>query len=230
MSSTHRKKFQALIQDAIAQPEHADLINLWQQLDQILEQLPEEIWLQVAGEAIAQLADVCAARAECLLEEWQARHNPVTEVLTEPVLTDDLLGGILRHSMSLNLENLLEDLPPQQRNRHPSPNDSIVGNVDKTVVLTMLDQMELKQTALQTAYEESISEWSATVQQWVEEQTQPVTLESLLRHSELSPVKVWLGLLLANPAYQWEHQWKTDQDFYSPHNVRLLPHPQVLSS
>lgn len=222
--STQNEKFNASIQAAIAQPAQANLILLGQQLDLILSQLPQDVWLSVAGDAIAQFAEICAARAELLLEDWQSRHSPTDKSLTEPVLTDELLSGILRHTMSLNLETLLEETDPQHRNRPPSPNDSVVGDVDKHTVLDMLDQMESKQHALQIAYEESISEWTSMVRQWVEAQPQPVDLETLLTQIGLSPVKAWLGLLLASPGFRWEHQWRTDEEFYLPQNVRVLVH------
>jgi hypothetical protein len=218
----HDKEFNALVQEAIAQPERADLSMLWQQLDQMLEKLPQEVWLSVAGEAIAQFAGICAARAEFLLDDWQSRYSPRGIDLTEPVLTDDLLAGILRHTMSLNLEPLMEDIEPQHRNRAPSADESIVGDVGKDELFEMLDQMELKQMALQTAYEESISDWSAAIRQWVDAQAQPIDLATLLANIKLSPVKAWLGLLLADPGYRWQHHWKTDEEFYSPRCAKLL--------
>lgn len=220
--STPDEKFDALVQDAIARPAQADLVMLWQQLDRVLEKLPQEVWLPIAGDAIAQFSEICAARAEVLLDDWQSRYSPPVLDLTEPVLTDELLAGILRHTMNLNLENLLEEVDPQTRNRLPSPDDSIVGDVDKDDLLEMLDEIELKQTALQIAYEESISDWSAIVQRWINAQSRTIDLATLLANVELSPVKAWLGLLLADPGYLWEHQWETDEEFYLPHCIKLL--------
>lgn len=211
--------FTAMTQAAIAQPASADFQVLWRWLEQVLAGLPQDRVLWVAGEAIAQLAELCAVRAEVLLESWQSRHNPPPAARTEPILTEDLLASVLRQTMSLNLEVLLEELEPQQRARRTAdqePEDSIAGDVDKAVVLEMLDQMEIKQATLHTAYEESISEWSAIVQRWIESQPQPVNLQRLLHHVELSPVRSWLGLLLTNPTYQWQNNWKTDAEFYCP--------------
>lgn len=212
--------FNGLIQYSLQHPQDANLPVLWQQLDQVLERLPQDLVLAIAGDAIVQLVEICAARAELLLGDWQYQYDPPAIDLEEPVLTDDLLAGFLRHTMSLNLEELLEEDEPQQRNRQAQAEDSVVGEVEKTVVLEMLDQMELKQTALTVAYEESISEWSTVVRQWIETQPQPIDLETILLNVGLSPVRVWLGLLLATPGYCWEHHWESAEAFYAPANAR----------
>lgn len=214
-------EFNTRLQDAIAQPANANLNLLWHQLELVLSNLPEEEVLKVAGDAIAQLALICAARATLFLEDWQTRYNPPFISLVEPVLSDDLLAGVLRQTMSLNLENLLEEADPQRRSERLRPEDSVVLDVEKAAVLEMLDQIELKQAALHIAYEESISEWSVVVLQWVNGRSQPVSLATILSNVELPPVRIWLGLLLANPSLRWEHQWKTEEEFYDPNNIWL---------
>lgn len=215
-------EFAALVQEAIAHPEITDWGLLWRQLDRALAGLPRDKFLRVAGEAIEQLAELCAARAESLLENWQTRYVPSSpESLTEPVLTDDLLASVLRHTISLNLEGMLEEVSPQQRSRRSHPEDSVVGDVSKQAVLSMVDQIEAKQAALATAYEESVSEWSAIVSQWISEREQPIDLETVLQEIQLSPVSIWLGLLLANPGFEWHHQWQTDDEFYRPANILI---------
>ncbi|NJN85854.1 MAG: hypothetical protein HC881_05485 [Leptolyngbyaceae cyanobacterium SL_7_1] len=219
-------EFDSLLKQAIAQPAEADLKKLWQWLDLLLEYLPQDKVLRVAGEAIAQLAIVCANRAALLLEEWQLRYDDSPVLLEEPVLSDELLTGILRHTMSLNLEDLIEEVDPQHRQERSPSGDSVVAGVDKEAVLAMVDQLELKQLILQTAYTESVSNWSTALHQWIELQPQPVGLEAVLSGiEELSPVQVWLGLLLSDSEYQWQHRWETDEEFYRPSSISLIIQP-----
>lgn len=214
-------EFDGLIQQAIACPATVEFQIFWELLMPILERLPRSERLQVAGEAIAQLAAVCAARADWLLEGWQSKYSPVpAEPFGEPIVTDDMLTGVLRHTMNLNLDEILESLEPQQRSGRSNPDDSLAESVDKDVLLEMLDQINVKQLALDTAYEESISDWSGTVREWLQAQPQPVNMETVLQNVHLSPVRVWLGLLLGS-GYQWEHQWETEEEFYRPANLRV---------
>ncbi|MGJ3250814.1 MAG: hypothetical protein ACFE0J_06750 [Elainellaceae cyanobacterium] len=218
----HIAEFNASVRDAIAYPDTADWSLLIEKLEQILANSPQDIVLNIAGEAIAQLAELHAARAESLLENWQTQYAPSSSnSLIEPVLTDDMLAGVLRHTMSLNLDELLEEADLQQRRRHANPEDSIAGDVDKDAVLGMVDQIEETQAVLAPAYEESISEWSAIISQWIAEREQPIDLETILKEIQLSPVRVWLGLLLASSNFEWHYQWGTDDEFYCPANISI---------
>jgi hypothetical protein len=220
-------EFDGLVQQAIAHPSTAEFQVFWELLVPILEQLPQSKRLHVAGEAIAQLATVCAARATWLLDGWQSKYTPApSELIGEPVLTDDMLAGVLRHTMSLNLDEILESLELQQRSGRSHPDDSLAEAIDKDALLEMLDQISAKQSALETAYEESISDWSGTVREWLQVQPQPVDMGTVFQNVHLSPVRVWLGLLLGT-GYQWEHRWQTEEEFYRPANIRVSCQPSV---
>lgn len=214
--------FKVLVQATLTQPIDADWERLWQSLERVLENLSQDEILKVAGDAIVQLAEICMMRAGALLDGWQSQYHSysVSMLQEEPILPDELLAGVLRHTMTLNLEELLEEVDPQRRFRR-SEEDSLVGNVEKHVVLEMVEQIELKQAALQPAYEESISAWSTTVRQWIETQPQPIGLNAVLNEVNLLPVQTWLGLLLSDPGYQWEHQWKTEEEFYCPRTIKV---------
>ncbi len=214
-------EFDGLVQQAIAYPATAEFQVFWELLVPILERLPQTERLQVAGEAIAQLATVCAARAAWLLEGWQRKYDPApSEVVGEPILTDDMLAGVLRHTMSLNLDEILESLEPQQRSGRLYPEDSLAEAIDKDALLEMIDKMNEKQSALAMAYEESISDWSRMVREWLQMQPQSVDMATVFQSVHLSPVRIWLGLLLGS-GYQWEHSWHTEEEFYRPVNIRV---------
>lgn len=93
-----------VLTQAIAEPETADLRRLLGEFEQMVGALPQPMQLQVAGELLVQLTDLYAARADALLQAWEDCHHPPQ---FEPILTADLLQGLLRQTMALDLETLV---------------------------------------------------------------------------------------------------------------------------
>lgn len=185
-----------VFEQAIAHPESANLAQLWSEVEQQLGRLEREERLRMAGEAIAQLAEICYARAEWMLGDWDSRWSD--RPIEEPVLTEDMLSGFLRQSMSLNLEELLEEFI-QTRTRS-APADSVVAAVEKQAVLDWLDQEE-KERALSVAHDENVSEWVGLIQAWLDAHQQKGMFSAIVRDlqnqdAHLTPIAVWLGLLL----------------------------------
>lgn len=182
------------IQQAIADPSTADLTHLLQMLEQALLKLPQETQLRVAGELLYQLAEVCAARATYLLENWEEKHNPC---LTEPILSAEMLQEVLRHSMTLNLDGVLEAAPIRQWTVHQA--ESVVEEVEKTNLLEFLDrfdQEQAKQKALNVAHNEDVSTWIQAINRWIQHHNQEIALLELQRSLQMPLVEVWLALLL----------------------------------
>jgi hypothetical protein len=193
---SHWTHFKWVLEQAIAHPESADLAQLWSEVEQRLGKLERDEKLRLAGEAIAQLAEICYARAEWMLGDWDSRWSD--RPTEEPVLTEDMLSGFLRQSMSLNLEAILEDFI-QTRNRQ-TPEDSVVVEVEKQAVLDWLDQEE-KEQALAVAHDENVSEWIGLIQAWLDAHQQKGMFSAIVhdlqsRDAHLTPIAVWLGLLL----------------------------------
>lgn len=108
-------------------PEQANVSVLIEQAEELLSQLSIEKQLRLAGETLAAIADIYRSKSEALLDDWQQKYDP-----SEPEFDRELLVGLVRQSMSLDISDLLA--PPQQRQRVRSllPEvDSIVGEVDK---------------------------------------------------------------------------------------------------
>jgi len=188
-------QWQTLLERAIAQPDEADLAQFWQMAEFWLAGLSREEKLRAAGEAIALLAELHHARAQYLLGNWDKRWKDRSD--DEPVLTDDMLSSFLRQTMSLNLDELLEDIA-HTRNREPQ--ESIAAEVEKQAVLDWLEQDE-KEKALAVAHDENVSEWVAMIQAWLEAHQQQGTFRAIATDlqrldSHLTPVAVWLALLL----------------------------------
>lgn len=188
------------MQQAIADPSSANLHQLLHGLEQLLVGLPQNSQLQVAGTILAQLVEIYASRANRLLEEWEEKHNPVQG---EPILTAELLHEVLRQTMTLNLDEILDDPPLWQRSSQQP--DSIAGAVDKSNLLKFLAQMEseAKQDALAVAHDEDISAWVGAIAHWMKEnQSQDVSLLELQRSLQMPFIEIWLALLLGGYAIE----------------------------
>jgi chromatin segregation and condensation protein Rec8/ScpA/Scc1 (kleisin family) len=194
--------FNAVLQTASGDPATADLETIWNEVEPILEKLPEPERLRLAGTAIAQLAEIHQQRAEHLLTDWEESYND-----TGPVISDDLLAGLVQQTMYLDISDLTRK--PHRRGRSktaksPHSTESVVGVVEKEKILAFVDaqqEEEEKQKALSVAHEEDISAWIEAIATYLTAQQHDIQLPYLCRslyhrHSDLSLIKIWLALLL----------------------------------
>ncbi|HEY9646156.1 MAG TPA: hypothetical protein V6C88_07300 [Chroococcidiopsis sp.] len=198
--------FNHLADDAIAHPDAADIAKLWQLFDQLLDTIPESERLHWAGNAIAQLASICLARAEHFLVLWDERNRLNLE---EPILTADMLSGVLRQSMVLSIDGLLEDPLLQHRNpRLPNFEDdeSIAGIVDKAALLNVIDcveEAESLENTIAIAHDEAVSVWITQIADYLADPARAdhtccaVPLVTLCRDINMPLTQVWLALLLS---------------------------------
>ncbi len=187
-------QFAAAMQAAIAMPEQANLNELWAALQQVLADQPDDVQLQIAGEAIAQFAEVLSAKAAAWIAAWEAAHNPPEA--TEPILTAEMLASVLRQSMSLNLEGLVENFSPSSRSPGEAV-ESLIGVVEKELLLAMVDELQATEQALAVAHAEDISHWVTAIAHYLQQQSrEKVSLSELQQSVPLSLVELWLGLLL----------------------------------
>ena len=196
-----------LLQSAIAQPEAAELAPLWQALETSLAPLPQETQLRVAAEAIAQLADVYAARAEAILKSLDGEPAP-----TEPILSADFLAGLVKQSTALNLEVLVEAAPAERRSRVTNPIDSVAGVIDKQTLLDVLDEMQ----PLSVVHAENVGDWSRAIANYLQQHPAISLVEA--QHSLKMPlVELWIGALLCG-------QVKLEQrgNFYQADTIWLV--------
>jgi len=190
-----KRNLDLAVQAAIASPRSANLLQLLSDFDDLLNHLPPHLHLKRAGDLLAQLTDILAARADQLLEDWEEKHNPVQ---AEPVLTTAMLQEVLRHTMSLNLEAVLGDSP--LRHQTPQSSNSVIGTVEKDNLLAFLEQVDQKQAqqeALAIAHEEDVTAWVDAIGQWQQaHHNQAVSLPELQRSLQMPLIQVWLALLL----------------------------------
>lgn len=198
---TPSSSFALAIEQAIADPISADLRALLNELERALLGLPQEMQLRVAGMFLGQLAEIYAARAEQLLDSWETKYNPIQ---TEPVITAEMLQEVLRHTMTLNLDGVLEI--PNLYPDHSASENSLVGAISETNLLEFLNQIDqerAKRDAFDVAHDEDISAWVAAIADWMQQQSQyPVSLIELQRSLKMPLIEIWLALLLGGYAIE----------------------------
>ena len=185
------------LQRAQLMPEAVDVSQLLDVLEVAAAQLPESQRLQFAGDALLQMAELCAVRAGVLFTEWE-------EASRDPIVEPGFFADVVRQTMAVDLSDLLE--PPPVRKRRTkltsNPEGSLAAPVDKAAVLAMVDQMEAaheetqKQAVLEISHAEDMSGWTEVIAQWLQTApTLPVSITELSDGLEMPWVEVWLGAL-----------------------------------
>ncbi|MGB5712547.1 MAG: hypothetical protein WBM44_16750 [Waterburya sp.] len=83
-------------------PEQANILVLIEQAEDVLSQLSIEKQLRLAGETLAAIADIYQSKSNALLDDWQQKYDP-----SEPEFDEELLAGLVRQSISLDVSDLL---------------------------------------------------------------------------------------------------------------------------
>jgi hypothetical protein len=191
--------FRNAIALALAEPEAADLRQLWRSLEPELAGLSQKEQLSVAGQALCDLAEVCQRRAELMWVEWVDRYN------TEgPIPDEDFLSGLVQKTMFLDISELVRQ-PKSRRTaeRVEENGESVAEEVTKEVALLLAgadaeEELEKPEDVIaQQGYNEDIAAWAEAIRGWMERQyAEEVAFAELRDSVGLSVVKVWLALLL----------------------------------
>jgi uncharacterized protein YggL (DUF469 family) len=173
----------------------------WQQLclafDEAIAQTPAGQKLATAADAISEMADVFAARADEFFSTWH-RQRVAHE---GPILDDDLFAEFVRQSFHLDLDGLVG--VPELYVRSASEKsheaiESVVGEVTKETAL-LLAGAEMEPTVLmdELAYDENVGEWAKAIALWMQQQKlERVGFAELLDGVGYPVVKGWLAVLL----------------------------------
>jgi hypothetical protein len=188
-----------VLQTAAIEPEDANVARLWQEVEEAIVDFDYPEQLQVAGEAISQIADVFRARSVLAFEELQA-----TASHDGPIMPQDAFDRYVRQTMQIDFEEYIEPLVglPRKVPQMIEVDRSIIVEVGKQELLTMLEESEsvnpetTYEQAIAIAHEENISEWGATISAWLNYRGQPVSLLELQKSVKMPLVRVWLALLL----------------------------------
>ena len=182
-------------------PEDANLPMVFKLLDLTLVDLDTRSQLRIAGEAVCQIADLFSDRSNFLFEELHSRA-----VKGEPIMADEAFDRYVRQSMVVDFEQFIEPLPSLPRKNHEQAQNgnSIVGAIDKEVLIQALEQESLLsveeefEQAISTAHAEDVSAWVEAIAQYIENNFSPMRLIDLQAALPLSMVEIWLGLLLGD--------------------------------
>jgi len=180
-------------------------LNLWAELEDfqnmldgveaIVRHLPESQQLQVAGDALLRIAELCESRAQMLTTEWE-------EAYRDPIVGQGFFAEMVRQTMAVDLSDLMEPVPLRKpRTRTEKQTGSIVATVEKEAVLAMVEQMEQEaeaqmQAVLGVAHSEDVSGWAGAIDRWLAQHSGEVSWDELEVELGMPWVELWLGLLL----------------------------------
>jgi hypothetical protein len=212
-------------------------LNLWQQLaqaqrspqdanwhqlclafDTAIDQTPVGLRLATAADAIVEMAEVLAARADEFFSTW--RRVPEDG----PILDEDLFAEFVRQSFHLDLDGLVG--VPELYVRDPfekvhGDGESVVEEVSKEELLGLLEpesQLE-PMPVLELEHDEDVGAWAAIVREWMcESAVNSVSIGEVVDSTDLTAVKVWLAGLLD---LYLDRKSKGEKDFYSFDGLNL---------
>ena len=182
-------------------PEDANFLMVFKLLDLTLVDLDTRSQLRIAGDAVCQIADLFCDRSNYLFEELHSRTAN-----GEPNMADDAFDRYIRQSMVVDFEQFIEPLPslPRKNPEQAKNGNSIVGKIDKEVLIQTLEQESLLsfeekfERAISTAHTENISTWIEAIAHCIANNSSPIRLLDLQMALKLPMVEIWLGLLLGD--------------------------------
>jgi hypothetical protein len=213
-------------------------LNLWQQLaqaqrspqdanwhqlclafDTAIDQTPVGLRLATAADAIVEMAEVLAARADEFFSTW--RRVPEDG----PILDEDLFAEFVRQSFHLELDGLVgvpELYVRTALEKEHGDGESVVKEVSKEELLESLEpESQLEPIPmLELEHDEDVGAWAAIVREWmVSAGVEYGSISEVVNSTRLSAVKVWLAGLLDN--FDLKRKSKEDKDFYNIENSIL---------
>jgi hypothetical protein len=189
------------IASAYQSPDEANLQMVFNLLDLTLVELDTRSQLRVAGKAIGQIADLFCDRSNLCFELLQAYASH-----GEPVMSDHAFDRYVRQSVVVDFEQFIQlfESLPRKSSEKIKDGDSVVGAVNKEVLLQVLEQEHLLSweeeldLALSIAHAENVSAWIEAIAVCLKSNSIPMRFIDLQNKLKLPIVEVWLGLLLSD--------------------------------
>jgi hypothetical protein len=199
-------------------PVTSPLAPVWECLDAELENLPVEVQLSTAATAFYQIADILKSRAELLLADVRAQNDT-----DGPIVSRDIFAGLVRTTMQLDLDDLIEEPAPQNFRPHGPhqfsqvalSHDSVVAPVEKENVLAMLE-IQTVEDVHRLAGDEDVQKWQSAIALCLVNVKGEISLTKLQQGLKMPMVEVWLGLLLGG--FTLEQRG----DFYNSQNIWVI--------
>jgi hypothetical protein len=200
-----------ILREAVGAPDQVDMRQLLEMLAQTLLaqtllKLDTVEQLQIAAEAIAQIVQVFQEQSTLAFEELVATNSD-----DGPVLPDDAFDRYVRQTMAVDFEQFIEPLanvPRKNPERQEILEGSVVGELDQTALLKVLDEQmsqepnlteaEIFNRTLALAHDEDVLIWAAAIAQWMQQHHSSLSLAELIQSMQMPLLDVWLGVLLGN--------------------------------
>ena len=179
-------------------PASIDIGSILDAVEATAAQLPDSERLWFAGEALLQVAELCADRADGWMTEWEESYR-------DPIVGHGFFADVVRQTMAVDLSELMEPIPPRKpRVKSTSkPEGSIAAPADKEAILAMVAQMEATAEMMRTlevlaiAPDENVAQWREAIAQWLlNEPERSVLFTQLCCGLKIPWVEVWMGALL----------------------------------
>ncbi|MFN7763041.1 MAG: hypothetical protein ACK5RE_20585 [Pseudanabaena sp.] len=160
-------------------PEDANLPMVFKLLDLTLFDLDTRSQLRIAGEAVCQITNLFCDRSSFLFEELHSRAAN-----GEPIMSDDAFDRYVRQSMVVDFDQFIEPLQslPRKISEQRESGNSIVGEIDKEVLIQALEQESLLsveeefEQAISTAHTENVTAWIESISHCIDNNSYPIRL------------------------------------------------------
>ena len=209
------------LEAAINAPETADIKILFQELERVVAEVPQDQRLLLAGDAIVKIVDIYAKKAKLILDSLEVRNTSVG-----PILTEDFLSGLMRQSMTIDLSELMENLFEKRREplKQETDEEHYTDSQEKKKSKAIADAAEndAKNLMLELAGKEDVPAWASAISQWLtlHSSNEAVSLLHLQQEFGMPLIEVWLGMLLGG---QNQYEWVKQGDFYDyPDTVKIF--------
>ncbi|MBD2214387.1 hypothetical protein H6G27_31695 [Nostoc linckia FACHB-104] len=200
-------------------PPNSSLAPVWDCFDTELQDLPVEAQLETAAVAFNQIADILKSRAVMLLQDVREINS-----LEGPIVSTSIFAGLVRTTMQLDLDDLIEPPiaqtfkphGPHQFSNTGSQGDSVVAPVEKEKVLEMLEEVRTVEDVHKLAGDEDVHKWQTAIARYLANNKDEISLPQLQNALKMPIVEVWLGLLLGGFTVEQRG------DFYQNQNIWVI--------
>jgi hypothetical protein len=195
-----------ILLEAKENPQSVEWYNIWQALDTALVDLDIFEQLALAGEAVSQMSLIFQSRSKLAFEELDALTSD-----EGPVMASDAFAQFVRQSMHIDFSEFIEPRKPDGRKPYEKQGlddiTSVAVAVDKQDLLDVLEDWKVSpvlgtedvDSVLAVSHAENVSDWVKVIAQYfVAARVDTVSWSELCDNITISPVEIWLGLLLGN--------------------------------
>ncbi|MBD1908985.1 MULTISPECIES: hypothetical protein [unclassified Leptolyngbya] len=181
------------LQQAQQMPEAVDVAQLLDEVEAAAAQLPETQRSQFAGDALLQIAELCAMRAEVLMIQWE-------ELVRDPIVEQSFFADVVRQSMAVDLSDLMKPARSRQKEQSRLLNrkNRLRLPLTKQQCWQWLTARSRRRSSAETVcFDRPFrrSGWTAAILEWLQTTLLSVSIAELSDSLEMRWIEVWLGVL-----------------------------------